>query len=372
MSTNWNGIYGQSIVKEILNNIINSSKIPHAILFSGIEGTGKDFTAVRFAQALNLKFLNFDKSQHVNNLISNFSEPYIKYIFPLPRGKNESDTTGPMEKLSLDEIQVIKEELSKKIQNPYRKLKIPRASNIKISSIRDIKKFLSYDYSDVVYRIVLISDAHLMNEEAQNALLKSLEEPPEGVIFILTTPFPNILRETIRSRCWVINFQPLSNEDLTKILISHFNFERSLAVKIAPFSGGSVNNALMLLENEFEDLLEKTILILRYSFGKKFHSALNEFAELLADNNSELIKLLINMIIIWLNDVQKYRYGNENIYFRDYVETIQKFNKRFPDVSINRLVSKLENLASVIRNNINLNLIVLNIVYEISILTFPV
>jgi DNA polymerase-3 subunit delta' len=289
----------------------------------------------------------------------------------LPRGKNESDSTGPTEKLSLDEIQIIKDEISKKIQNPYHKITIPKASNIKISSIRDIKKFLSFDYSDIIYRIVLISDAHLMNEEAQNALLKSLEEPPEGVIFILTTPFPNNLRETIRSRCWVINFQPLSSDDLSKILISKFNIEEKLAKQIAPFSGGSVVNALRLLENAFEELLEKTILILRYSFGKKYYSALNEFSVFLSENNPESIKLLINMIIVWLNDVQKYRYQNNNIYFEGYVETIQKFNKRFPDVDVNFLVSKLEKLATIIHNNVNLNLIVLNIVYELSTLTFP-
>jgi DNA polymerase-3 subunit delta' len=371
MTNNWNGIYGQTIVKEILENLINSSKIPHAILFSGIEGIGKDFVALRFAQTLNSKFLNPNEAEHINNLISNFSEPYIKYIYPLPRGKNESDSTGPTEKLSLDEIQIIKDEISKKIQNPYHKITIPKASNIKISSIRDIKKFLSFDYSDIIYRIVLISDAHLMNEEAQNALLKSLEEPPEGVIFILTTPFPNNLRETIRSRCWVINFQPLSSDDLSKILISKFNIEEKLAKQIAPFSGGSVVNALRLLENAFEELLEKTILILRYSFGKKYYSALNEFSVFLSENNPESIKLLINMIIVWLNDVQKYRYQNNNIYFEGYVETIQKFNKRFPDVDVNFLVSKLEKLATIIHNNVNLNLIVLNIVYELSTLTFP-
>ena len=210
-----------------------------------------------------------------------------------------------------------------------------------------------------------------MNEEAQNALLKSLEEPPEGVIFILTTPFPNNLRETIRSRCWVINFQPLSNDDLSKILISNFSIEEKLAKNIAPFSSGSVLNALRLLENDFEELLGKTILILRYSFGKKYYSALNEFSAFLKDNSSDSIKLIIDMIIVWLNDVQKYRFQNNNMYFDGYFETIQKFNKRFPDVNLNFLVSKLEKLSTIIQNNVNLNLIVLNIVYELSTLTFP-
>ena len=61
-----------------------------------------------------------------------------------------------------------------------------------------------------------------MNTEAQNALLKNLEEPPEGVIFILCTSSPEKLRETIRSRCWRINFQPLDDNQLYEILVEKF------------------------------------------------------------------------------------------------------------------------------------------------------
>ena len=136
---------------------------------------------------------------------------------PLPRGKSETDQNDPYEKLSDDEIELINSEFQKKSKNLFYKIQIPRANFIKISSIRDIKKFLSLNYDDVKYRVILVSQAHLMNEESQNALLKNLEEPPDGVIFILCTPYPEKLRETIRSRCWKINFQPLENETIAKI-----------------------------------------------------------------------------------------------------------------------------------------------------------
>ncbi len=139
MNYNWDKLYGQTLVKEILTNLIDSNKIPHAILFSGIDGVGKDFAAINFAQNLNSKYISPENSNHINNLISNFSEPYIKYIYPLPRGKNETDSTGPTEKLSADDIQIVKDEISKKIKNPYYKISIPRASNIKIISIRFFK-----------------------------------------------------------------------------------------------------------------------------------------------------------------------------------------------------------------------------------------
>jgi len=268
--------------------------------------------------------------------------------------------------LTTDELISVQEEINKKIKNPYSKISIPRAFNIKISSIRDIKKFLAFRYDDIPYRFIIISDAHLMNEEAQNALLKSLEEPPQGVIFILTTFSPSLLRETIRSRCWTINFLPLSNLEMENLLVQYFDVDQKLAKRIAPFSSGSVKNAMDLLENNFEQLLEKTIFILRYSLGRKYHSALDEFTPYLKESNTDSIKLILQLIVIWLNDFQKYRLGNKEFFFIDYIETIEKFYKRFPDLNINETVYRLDRLASIMKNNININVIVLNIVFELS------
>lgn len=369
MNDYFDGIIGQKSVKNILNKVINNSKIPHAFLFQGIDGSGKELISIRFAQAVNKKFSSVDGNNPAIKKIAYLAEPYIKYIFPLPRGKNETDSSSAIEKLSQAEIQIIQEEINKKILNPYYKLKIPKAQNIKINSIREIKKFLSLDYSDIKFRIILISNAHLMNEAAQNALLKNLEEPPEGVIFVLTTPFPALLRETIRSRCWIVNFEPLRYSEITEILIKYFNIEKAGAESVAPFAGGSVSSALSLLENDFEHLKEKTIFILRYSFGRKYSSALNEFSAFISEGDSESVKTLIQMIIVWLNDVQKFRFGDENLFFKDYKETLEKFNKRFPDIELNDLVSQLEKLISVFKNNVNLNTIILALIFKLSSLT---
>ncbi|MDR3610501.1 MAG: DNA polymerase III subunit delta' C-terminal domain-containing protein [Ignavibacteriaceae bacterium] len=364
MNNNWNGIFGQQTVLEILDKLIASNNIPHAFLFTGINGIGKEYTAVKFTSALNET--NIPDSKNLDKIISSFAEPYIKYIYPLPRGKNETDDNGPFEKLPLDDLESIQEELQKKINNPYYKLSIEKAYKIKVNSIRDIKKFLSMNYSDIKFRTVLISDAHLMNEESQNALLKNLEEPPEGVIFILVTPYPGLLRETIRSRCWNLNFKPLNNYDLKKILIQFYSIEEELAESVAPFSSGSVTNALNLIENDFNFLLEKTIAILRYSFARKYHSAMDEISYYLKEDSANLLKILIQMIIIWLNDIQKYRIGNKSFFFDKYKETIEKFNSKFPAIDLNDTVAKLDYLGSIIQNNVNLNLIAVNIIFELS------
>ncbi len=369
MTDYFKNINGQQRVKKILSNFNSISKIPHALLFTGPDGVGKENFAIRFAQSVNSNLLNAEKKERVLNQISNLSEPFVKYIIPLPRGKNETDSDTPTAKLSNDEMDLLHEELDKKIKNGYHKIKLPKANNIKINSIREIKKFLSLEFSDVACRFIIISSAHLMSEPAQNALLKSLEEPPPGVVFILITSFPKRLRETIRSRCWVINFDPLSNDELVSILTKYFNVDKNIANTVAPFANGSVTMALKLIEMDIGDLSEKTISILRYSFGKKFHSAFNELSSLLAEQGSENIRLIIKMIITWLNDLQKYKKNVDHYFFKQHKETLEKFNSKFPKVELMDLVYRIDKLSSYVKNNVNINLLAANLIFELSALT---
>jgi DNA polymerase-3 subunit delta' len=367
MNNPLNEIIGQEKIKLTLDRIISSGKVSHAFLFKGFEGVGKEDTAIRFAQALVYKSeLPEEKKKKYITQIGNLSEPFIKYIFPLPRGKNETDDDNPYEKLKEDEIELIHEELSKKSLNHFYKIQIPKANIIKINSIRDINHFLSLSYDEAVRRVVIISDAHLMNDAAQNALLKNLEEPPANIIFILVTHYPERLRETIRSRCWMINFHPLNNSDVEKILTNNFNIDIELAKKVSVFSNGSVSNALKLINYGLDEMKEKAIKILRYSFGKKFHSAYSEFEDISKESDNEYFSLIISLLIQWLNDLIKFRSDSGNILFRDYMETFEKFHSRYPDIDLLPLSNRLDEISSRLKNNINLNLAISNVISEIA------
>jgi DNA polymerase-3 subunit delta' len=369
MNENWAGFYGHHNNREIIEQLVSSSKIPHALLFIGKQGVGKDFFALRSAQLINRTVGNSNESKRIISGLANLNEPFIKFIFALPRGKNETDESNPYEKLNPDDLDEIKEEISKKTVNPYHHIQLEKANNIKVNSIRDINKFLSLQYDLSFYRFVLISEAHLMNETSQNALLKNLEEPPPKVVFILTTPFPDRLRETIRSRCWSVYFSPLSNEDISKILVQYFAVERSLADAVSIFADGSVTTANQLLEHDFQTLKDKTISFLRYALGKKFHAAYSEISSLLKDSDSYTLQLFIQMIITWLNDLQRHKAATDNFYFSDYRETLEKFNKKFPRANFHDVVYKLDYMNSLVENNINSNLLVLNMIHTVSSLT---
>ncbi|GAB4296995.1 MAG: AAA family ATPase [Ignavibacteriaceae bacterium] len=362
-----NSVPGQESARSVLSNLLLADKIPHALLFTGIEGCGKEYAALRFILQLNAAA--YHDIRQLESKITSFSEPFVKYIFPLPRGRNETDESGPYEKLNSDEMEIIKTEILKKGKNPYYQMMIPKANNIKINSIRDIKKFLSMNYDDIKYRVVLISKAHLMNETAQNALLKNLEEPPEGVIFILVTHLPEQLRETIRSRCWVVNFHPLKPEILKKILISDFGVSEKDAGLVVPFAAGSVQTALGLLNENIEALIDKTIHILRYSFGKKYNLALNEMNDLYENKDTVQFKLLINLILIWFNDLQKYSTGLTDFAFETEKQTLEKFYSKFPKVDLKGIIFRLDKLSSLIQNNIALNLLIANLIFELASVT---
>jgi DNA polymerase III subunit delta' len=370
MSDYLSEIIGNNKVKSILFNIIKNGSIPHAFLFAGPDGVGKENTALSFCKEIN-KSSDPSINNKIIHSIETFSEPYVKYILPLPRGKNETDQNDPYEKLSADEIELVNAEFQKKSQNLFYKIEIPRANLIKISSIRDIKKYLSMNYDDINYRMILISQAHLMNEESQNALLKNLEEPPEGVIFILSTSAPEKLRETIRSRCWKITFQPLEIKLVSKILVEKFNIDKDVADEVAPFSSGSIQQAIDLIENDFQELREKTIRILRYSFARKFNSALLEFEDIVSESDQTKAKLIIRLILFWLNDFQKIRIESDSaeIFFNKHIETLEKFYAKFPNVDIANVSQNIDKISSSFRSNINLNVAINNIVSELSRLT---
>lgn len=363
MTNHLSSITGQKKVVEILNRFIATKQIPHALLFSGTRNVGQHFAAKQFIKEL-LK-LNIPDKDFISK-IEKLEEPVIKYVIPLPRGRGETPDDSPLKKISTGDIEIIKDEIRKKSENSFYEISIEGANNIKISSIRDIKKSLSINFDELPYRLILVEDAHLMSKEAQNALLKSLEEPPRGVIFILISDKPEILLPTIKSRCWQIQFSSLQDNVLNDILIQQFNIDPILAQQVIPFSNGSVHNVFKLLEYGFEDLLETSINILRYSLGRRYNTAIKLLNNLVEKKSKHVIPIVIQLFLDWFIDVQKIKIGSENIHFSKYEDTIRKFISRFNYVQLDEVIFSLTNLRNEMDKNINLNLLILNIIFNIS------
>lgn len=356
-------VKGQSAASNLLDNIYTSQRIPNAILLAGTEGVGKFYSALQFLKIIN------GNTELVNQKISTISEPYVKLIFPLPRGKSETNFDLPYDKLSQDDIDSINDQVKQKSKNPYHQIRINNANNIKINSIREINKFLALNYNEIKYRGIILIDAHKMSVEAQNAFLKNLEEPPENAIFLLLSDQPELLLSTIKSRCWTINFSPLSNLEIKEILFAKFNYsqESNESIdEILPFTNGSATTAVTFIETNFEKIIQKTISVLRYSLAGKYFTASKEFSTLLESNAEIDIKNIIDLIIMWFNDTLKLKYTINGIKYKNYVDTLEKYNNRFYYFDINKIVNNLNKTKNAIDSNVNLNLIMMKIIFDIS------
>ena len=239
-------IVGQEHAKKILSILFERKHFP-PLLFTGPKGVGKRTTAITFAQIINcntpsdLEINQCPRCQQIGSLI----HPDIKIIFPITAGLyNEADFSDALEsigdKTHLFAINQIRPNLSAN-------------SIIPIKVIRWIKQEMAYKPMVGEYKIIIILNADKMNQEAANAFLKTLEEPQEQTLFILTTERMSNILPTIRSRSQPIRFSALSKQTIADYLNSR-NFPEP-DVKIATeIAEGSIRKGLDYLINQDEFL----------------------------------------------------------------------------------------------------------------------
>ena len=358
----WSGIIGQNRLKQFFDSLIESHSIPQAILIKGSGGNGKDAIGIRLGLILNALKKGSDLNA-VASIHNPFSQMCIKFIYALPRGKNEASFDNPYEKLTKEQMDSVLKELKLKNSNPYYKMNIDDANEIKINSIRDISRFINISFDQDAHRTILISQAELMNEESQNSLLKNLEEPPENTTFILVSDAPEKLRETIVSRCWQLQAEPLSEDEIQEILQNHFQIDAFHAGIAAAFAQGSIHNALDLIDRDLANLKNLTVDFMRNAIGNKINSAYMILQEVQERNDPGSYMLFLRLIILWLSDASRFTYQEENIYFKDFLETFRRFHERNQIGSLDSYISTIEKYIYVIENNnVNINIVSNNLI----------
>ena len=269
-------LVGQTAIRKTLVNAISQNRIAHAYLFSGPRGTGKTSTARILAKAINCKTENIE-----DRLICNTCE-------------NCTDINSSN---SLDLIE------------------IDAASNRGIDEIRSIRDKSNYSPSKSLYKVYVLDEAHMLTKDASNALLKTLEEPPPHVIFILATTEADKMEPTILSRCQRFDFKKIDNNDIFQRLEQIANDEKvniseSAIKRIAEISEGSLRDA--------ESFLEQAILS-----NDEEYIDINQINTILGITDSKQIELLQESILT----------GNIN-------QTIQLINN---SVSNNTSIKQLHN-----------------------------
>ena len=319
-------LVGQEHITRTLKNQIMADRVGHAYLFNGGRGTGKTSSAKILARAINC--------------------------------------LNPKDGEPCNECEICKGALNGSLTDI---VEMDAASNNSVEDIRSIREEVNFLPTKAKYRVYIIDEVHMLSPGAFNALLKTLEEPPEHVKFILATTEPQKLPATILSRCQRFDFKRISDEDVIKrlkIVCGESNIEITEgALKIiAVLSEGAMRDALSILERCVQDGENKidedkikdlvgipkityvhgiTEAIIEYDIDK----ALNEMDEVL--NQGKDLNNFLWEIIKYVKDVLIYKSsGKVDLYSEEEVQNIKNIAEKVTKEKLVNLIYELSNLEN--------------------------
>ncbi|WP_375168462.1 DNA polymerase III subunit gamma/tau [Sneathia vaginalis] len=319
---NFDTVFGQEYIKKSIQNALDQNKLAHAYLFSGPRGVGKTTIARIIAKSVNC----------MKNGIS--SKPCLscENCVSIAEGNN------------LDIIE------------------IDAASNRGIDEIRSLKESINYQPVRCRMKVYIIDEIHMLTNEAFNALLKTLEEPPKHAIFILATTEINKLPDTIISRCICYNFKTLSeNEaiDMMRNCVEKENIkidDNSLRL-IFKKSGGSARDAFSILEqisstnfgeDITEELVKKTLGMVPREYFVKFNEYLKN------EQKEELVKFVDEMYEDGIQIEQ---------FLKDFCDFLKANEKDIDYISL--VITNIYSSLNIFKNEDDIRIIVYIIIYNI-------
>jgi DNA polymerase-3 subunit delta' len=247
-----------------LQNAMRNGRVAHAYLFLGKEGIGKKFFALNLAKALNCPHSNEDCC-------------------------DECPSCLKVDRLHHPDVLLIE----------------PQGQWIRINQIRDLQRELSHRPYEGERRVCILTDSDRMRQEAANALLKILEEPPLHTVLILLAANGDLMLPTVTSRCQRIPFNPLPLDRITEIIRSRLNLKSEEAHILACLADGSLGKALGmdldLVLRTRREIIGKIIDLPSYAAEE-----ILVFAEELATSNEDLPTLL-TIIHSWYRDLLTYK-----------------------------------------------------------------
>lgn len=319
---NFDTVFGQEYIKKSIQNALDQNKLAHAYLFSGPRGVGKTTIARIIAKSVNC----------MKNGIS--SKPCLscENCVSIAEGNN------------LDIIE------------------IDAASNRGIDEIRSLKESINYQPVRCRMKVYIIDEIHMLTNEAFNALLKTLEEPPKHAIFILATTEINKLPDTIISRCICYNFKTLSeNEaiDMMRNCVEKENIkidDNSLRL-IFKKSGGSARDAFSILEqisstNFGEDITEELVKKTLGMVPREYFAKFNEYLK--NEQKEELVKFVDEMYEDGIQIEQ---------FLKDFCDFLKANEKDIDYISL--VITNIYSSLNIFKNEDDIRIIVYIIIYNI-------
>src|SRR5262249_36072737 len=305
-----------------LRSALAAKAVHHAYLFAGPEGVGKEMAAIGLAQALACRERPQEACGQCSAClrIARRSHPDVTWVMPqeemISRGlAAKSDFAG----------------------TPSRE--------IRVEQIRALQGRLSVRPLESERNVAIVASAEQMNAQAQNAFLKTLEEPPSGSVLILIASSPDSFLPTIRSRCSRIQFQPLPLDFIAERLRTARKLDLATAELVAAMSAGSMSRALQL---DVEALAQRQELIALFeAIGPHDTRGLLAFAEQFGASR-ERAEEALDVLRIWVRDLVAVQVGSGELVHRDLKALAAQVAPKYSELTLHRRHSLSEQGAGAI------------------------
>lgn len=317
---NFEQIYGHEKIKEHLQNGIELGKVSHAYIFNGSLGSGKKTVATLFA-----KTLQCEKEQSV----------------PC----NECKSCKQTDSLNQPDIIWVKHE---------------KAGSIGVDDIREqvIGDIQIKPYSSK-YKIYIIDEAEKLTVQAQNALLKTIEEPPAYGIIILLTTNADIFLQTILSRCVKLEFKPVQDELVKKYIKEKYDVTDYEARFAVAFAQGNIGRAITIITSkEFAQLKQDVMYLVKYA---KEMSVSEVIAQVKNVNNYKLtIDDYLDLLAMWFRDVLIFKSTNDTnpLIFKDDILLIKEQAVASSYEGLENILTAIDKVKIRLKANVNFDLVI--------------
>jgi len=275
-------IVGHRRLTMLIARAIERESLPPTLLFAGPSGVGKWAVARATAQAINC----------------------LERV--APAGELAVDACGRCR--ACDRI-------ARGVHVDVVMLEPDDRASIKIDPVREVLSKTGYRPFEGRRRVIMIREADALQPEAQNSLLKNLEEPPPGTMFILTTAVPGVLLPTVRSRCMRLRFGRLTATEVASVLIRDHEYDETGAREAAPLADGSVGQALALIDNDLSMFRQLAMGLLQQTASRTDTQSRVQAAGALHTGNSkkertrEDVAIVLRLMASMLRDLEAINAG---------------------------------------------------------------
>ena len=314
-------VVGHKNIIQYIENAVKTDKVSHAYILNGEKGSGKRLLANLFAMSLQCQNRDEDgdacgKCQSCKQAASNNQPDIIRVTHEKPNT------------ISIDDI---REQINNDIV---------------------IKPYSSK------YKIYIVPDADMMSVQAQNALLKTIEEPPAYAVILLLTSNADALLPTISSRCVTLNLRPVKENEVKEYLMEHMHLPDYQAQIDAAFAQGNIGKAKQIAEStEFAEMAERAFRILRKSNELELYELVEMIKELTAEKQN--IYDYLDLFTMWFRDVLLFKATKEvdGLIFKDQYNYIKERAKKSSYEGIENIIDAIGKARERLHSNVNFDLV---------------